>query len=155
MPPRACPCGSTVPYADCCAPFHRGDREPPDATSLMRSRFAAFSLKNVDYLFRTLHRDHDDRARPQAQVLREIRDACVANRYLALRILDAREPDARGVARVLFAAKVFFRGRDLSFVECSDFVHDGAGWRYLTGIGATCAFDEIAPMSIDAFVAGA
>jgi SEC-C motif-containing protein len=86
-------------------------------------------------------------------VLKEIRDACVANRYLALRILDASGPDPSGVAKVLFAAKVFFRGRDLSFVECSDFVHDGVGWRYLTGVGVSCPFDSVDPqMTIASFV---
>jgi SEC-C motif-containing protein len=153
MASRACPCCSSAPYDECCAPYHEGVREAPDATALMRSRFAAFGLKNAEYLWRTLHRDHDDRTRPQALVLKEIRDACVANRYLALRVLDARDADASGVAKVLFAAKVFFRGRDLSFVECSDFVHDGVGWRYLTGEGVSCPFDAVDPsMTIASFL---
>jgi SEC-C motif-containing protein len=153
MAARACPCCSSAAYADCCAPYHEGVREAPDPTALMRSRFAAFALKHVDYLWRTLHRDHDDRARPEALVLKEIRDACVANRYLALRILDARGTDPRAPAKVLFAAKVFFRGRDLSFLECSDFAHDGTGWRYVTGQGVSCPFDTVDPaMTIDAFV---
>jgi SEC-C motif-containing protein len=28
---------------------------------------------------------------------------------------------------------MFQKGRDVSFVECSDFSHDGEGWRYLAG----------------------
>jgi SEC-C motif-containing protein len=119
----------------------------------MRSRFAAFALKDADYLVRTLHRDHDDQSRPRPQVLKDIRDACANNRYLGLRVLDARGPDARGLAQVLFAAKVFSRGRELSFIECSDFLHDGAGWRYLGGEGATASFDQVDPaMTIDAFL---
>lgn len=101
----------------------------------MRSRYAAFATKDVRYLWRTLHAEHDDRARPEEQVIRELREACSANRYLGLRILDAREPGADGVARVLFVAKVFRKGRDLSFVEASDFARDGESraWRYLRG----------------------
>ena len=44
----------------------------------------------------------------------------------ALRILDAEAPDAAGIARVLFTARVFERGKDRSFAECSEFRHDGA-----------------------------
>ncbi len=130
-----CPCGSGVAYTACCAPLHRGQREAPDASALMRSRYAAFALKDARYLWRTLHADHDDRARPQEQVTRELREACSASRYLGLRILDAREPGADGVARVLFVAKVFRKGRDLSFVEASDFAREGdaQAWRYLRG----------------------
>jgi SEC-C motif-containing protein len=101
----------------------------------MRSRYAGFAMKDVRYLWRTLHPDHDDRARPEEEVLRELREACSNNRYLGLRILDVRGPDAHGIARVLFVAKVFRKGRDLSFVEASDFAREGAtgGWRYVRG----------------------
>jgi SEC-C motif domain protein len=49
-------------------------------------------------------------------------------------VLDRLTPDERGVAQVLFFAKVFERGKDRSFVERSDFRHDGAGWRYVSGV---------------------
>jgi SEC-C motif-containing protein len=99
----------------------------------MRSRYAAFALKEVDYLWRTLHVDHPDRARPAEDVLRELRDACSANRYMGLRILETEEPDAKGLAHVMFAARVFRKGHDLSFVERSEFLRDREGWRYLRG----------------------
>jgi SEC-C motif-containing protein len=119
----------------------------------MRSRFAAFATKQVDYVFRTLHADHEDRARPREGVMRAIRDACAENRYLGLRILDARGPNADGVAQVLFAARVFHRGKERSFVECSDFVHDGVGWRYRSGEGIARAWDEVRPTTIAEFLA--
>jgi SEC-C motif-containing protein len=150
-----CPCGSAAAYATCCAPYHQGEREPADATALMRSRYAAFATKNVDYLWRTLHADHDDRARPEAQVRRELRDACSANRYLGLRVLDAQEPDSEGVARVLFAVRVFHRGRDVSFVECSAFAREeeAEGWRYIGGEGTSVAFEAVRETTIEAFLA--
>ncbi len=128
-----CPCGTGRPYAGCCAPFHRGASEAPDATALMRSRFAAFAKKETAYLWRTLHADHEDRSRPEADVMRELREACRDNRYLGLTVLDSTPPDADGVAHVAFRVRVFRRGRDLSFAERSAFRHDGAGWRYLRG----------------------
>ena len=38
-----CPCTSTLPYANCCAPFHQG-QAAPSARQLMRSRYSAFVL---------------------------------------------------------------------------------------------------------------
>jgi SEC-C motif domain protein len=131
--PRDCPCTSGRLYRDCCGPFHRGEREAPDAEALMRSRFAAFALKDAAYLVRTLHPDHEDRQRPEAELLRAIKDAAGSCRYMGLDILDKRPPDEDGIAEVLFLARVFQKGRDLSFVERSAFARDGEGIRYLRG----------------------
>jgi SEC-C motif-containing protein len=45
----ACACGSTRTYAACCGPWHAG-APAPDAEALMRSRYAAYVLRLVDYL---------------------------------------------------------------------------------------------------------
>lgn len=132
MKKSLCPCGTGAPYAACCEPFHRGRAEPPDAEALMRSRYAAFALKEADYLWKTLHADHDDRARSREELVRAVKNSRL--RYMGLQILDRHLTDPPGPAQVLFLAKVFDKGRDLSFVELSDFLHDGEGWRYLTGI---------------------
>jgi SEC-C motif-containing protein len=131
--PQACPCASGRPYRDCCALYHRG-AEPPDPSALVRSRYAAFALKDGDYLWRTLHPGHDDHARGREAYVRGIRGSQL--RYMGLTLLDSAPPDASGVARVLFLVKAFERGRELSFVELSNFQHDEAGWRYLSGVGA-------------------
>jgi SEC-C motif domain protein len=135
MPPAPpCPCSSGLRYSQCCAPYHRGKAEPPDAEALMRSRYSAFALREVAYLWKTLHPEHPYRARPEADMLRELRTSAQSRQFPALVVLDRRPPDAQGVAQVLFFAKVFERGKDRSFVERSDFRHDGTGWRYHSGV---------------------
>lgn len=135
MPPAPpCPCASGKRYSQCCAPYHRGAAEPPDAEHLMRSRYSAFALKQVDYLWRTLDPEHPDRARPKEEVLRELRAFTASHKFPELSVLGYQPPDASGTARVLFFARVFESGKDRSFLELSDFRHDGAGWRYLTGV---------------------
>jgi SEC-C motif-containing protein len=128
-----CPCGSGRLYKACCAPFHRGDREAPDAEALMRSRFAAFAKKDAAYLWRTLHPEHEERQRDEAAAVREIRSSAGNFRYAGLAILDRQGPDGEGIARVLFLARVFDKSQERSFVELSEFAHDGEGWRYLRG----------------------
>jgi SEC-C motif-containing protein len=53
----ACPCGSLEPYVKCCEPFHLGQARPATAEQLMRSRYSAYALKLVDYLYQTHHPD--------------------------------------------------------------------------------------------------
>ncbi|MDO9398039.1 MAG: YchJ family metal-binding protein [Herbiconiux sp.] len=50
-----CPCLSGEVYGDCCGPFHRGTAVAPTAERLMRSRYAAFAVGDVDYLLGTWH----------------------------------------------------------------------------------------------------
>lgn len=101
--------------------------------ALMRSRFAAFALGNVDHLWRTLHPEHPDRQRDEEIVRRELAEAAASNRYQRLTILDKRLGAVDEESRVLFHAMVFAGRDDVSFVEESVFRHDGTGWRYVSG----------------------
>jgi len=56
-----CPCGSGSPYDACCGPLHRGVREAETVEELMRSRYSAYALGEVDHVFRTWH----PRTRPE------------------------------------------------------------------------------------------
>ena len=94
----------------------------------MRSRFAAFAIGDVEYLWRTVHPDHEDGALAKEDVLRSLRVASRSLKYMRLTILDAKD------ARVLFVAGVFEKGRDRSFVELSTFATLGTAWRYLSGV---------------------
>ncbi|MCD0444138.1 YchJ family protein [Glycomyces sp. A-F 0318] len=53
--PTACPCGTGLPYAECCGPFHTGAAKAPTAEALMRSRYSAFAVGDESYLLRTWH----------------------------------------------------------------------------------------------------
>jgi SEC-C motif-containing protein len=128
-----CPCGSDRAYGECCGPLLAGEREAADAVALMRSRYTAFATGQAEYLLRTLHATHEGRTEPVDEVLRGLRRACRLLKFRGLAILDSAPPDAQGRAQVLFLARVFEAGKDISFVERSDFLHDGAGWRYAHG----------------------
>lgn len=49
-----CPCQSGQAYAVCCEPYHLGEADAPTPETLMRSRYSAFALANVDYIERTM-----------------------------------------------------------------------------------------------------
>ena len=48
-----CPCQSSKSYKDCCERFHTHAQFPETAEQLMRSRYAAYVLKNVPYIVDT------------------------------------------------------------------------------------------------------
>jgi len=50
-----CPCGSGLPLDACCKPYIDGTSRAPTAEALMRSRYTAYALHDIDYLESTLH----------------------------------------------------------------------------------------------------
>lgn len=128
-PTKPCPCGSGETYGACCRPLHRAEREAPTPEALMRSRFSAFACGEIDHLIRTLAPEHEDRARPAADVARDLRENCRIGRFMGLEIFEASAHGDRGMVR--FRARVFVDGRDRSFEERSDFRRVDGAWRYV------------------------
>ena len=77
-----CPCLSGMSYDSCCEPLHRGERWAITAEQLMRSRYSAFALAEVDYLMAT----HPDSLTPLGQRRKELRKNCREARWLGLKI---------------------------------------------------------------------
>lgn len=50
-----CPCGAGDSYGRCCLRLHAGEREAGTAEELMRSRYSAYAVNDVEYLWRTWH----------------------------------------------------------------------------------------------------
>jgi SEC-C motif domain protein len=153
MTKDACPCHGGAAYKACCAPFHRGDRVAWSPEELIRSRYAAFSLRDGDYLVRTIHPDHEDGNEPRDLLARRIREGARKLRFMGLSILETRPADDLGVARGLFVARIFEGGRDRSFAELSEFVAEADGLRYRGGTAvplASLARDATA-LTIDTF----
>ncbi len=147
---KACFCGSGLVYGECCGPYHRRQREAPDAEALMRSRFSAYALRDVEYLWDTLHPKHVDRIGKRDKFVKAIK--ATQFRYMGLVVYDYELVKDIGEAahkpsRVLFLAKVFHQGRNISFAELSDFLHDGKGFRYVSGVTKE-VWDRVPPMAM-------
>ncbi|KAA1423640.1 hypothetical protein FE697_008625 [Mumia zhuanghuii] len=57
-----CPCGSATSYDACCGRLHRQEAQAATPEELMRSRYAAYAVGDLDHVFRTWHprtRPHD------------------------------------------------------------------------------------------------
>jgi SEC-C motif domain protein len=49
-----CPCGSKNTYAQCCEPYLIEKKKPVTPEALMRSRYTAYTLVNIDYIKKTM-----------------------------------------------------------------------------------------------------
>lgn len=48
-----CPCGSGIAFDSCCGPFLMEQARPKTAVQLMRSRYCAYAMASIDYLYKT------------------------------------------------------------------------------------------------------
>ena len=49
-----CPCDSKKNYSSCCEPFITGKQKPETPEALMRSRYTAYTMANIDYIKKTM-----------------------------------------------------------------------------------------------------
>ena len=117
-----CPCQGGGSYGQCCGPVHAG-AAAADASALMRSRYCAFVLGDVDYLLASWHSS----TRPPPFQIEPDR------RWLGLKLVASREsgPDR---AEVEFIARYRLGGgRAIRHHELSRFQREGGRWTYLDG----------------------
>jgi len=117
----ACPCGG-ADYASCCGRYHRGEAVPPTAEALMRSRYSAYVLGDLEWLRRTWHpstRPADLAADP-------------ATRWLGLTVKSHAQQDDTH-ATVEFVARYKVGGRAWRLHERSRFVREDGNWQYVDG----------------------
>ncbi|MGC1877988.1 MAG: YchJ family metal-binding protein [Rhabdochlamydiaceae bacterium] len=124
-----CPCCSGMSYQDCCRIYHQG-KEAENALVLMRSRYSAYALNNVEYIMRTTHPRH-----PAVQNLQqwkeEILKFAMKTDFERLEVLDFQEQPDR--ATVVFIAYLKQDNEDMSFTERSFFSKVDGHWLYVNG----------------------
>ncbi len=61
-----CPCGSRDKYFECCEPYITGKKDAETAEALLRARYSAYTLQELDYIYETIHpeqkKNHDHKA---------------------------------------------------------------------------------------------
>jgi SEC-C motif domain protein len=121
-----CPCNPERSYPLCCGRYHGGPTylQAPDAQALMRSRYSAYVLDQLDYLRATWHPS----TRPA-----QIEPNAAGLRWLGLELrahvrLGAHE------ATVEFVAKHKWAGRAQRLHEVSRFVFEAGQWFYVEAL---------------------
>ena len=126
-----CPCDSGQDYQACCGRFHSRSDQPLTAEALMRSRYAAYALRKIDYLVAT----HDPERRSEFDPLSAGKWAADAD-WKRLDILSTRAGGAADeTGKVEFTAWYEMQGELTCHHEISDFRRLDGSWVYVDGTG--------------------
>lgn len=120
-----CPCESGLAYPRCCERWHRGalHLQAPNAEALMRSRYSAFVLDELQYLLDTWHPDtRPTHLEPNPKSLK----------WLGLHIKHRSQQDETH-ATVEFVARSRHDGHANRMHETSQFIRIDGRWFYLDG----------------------
>ena len=123
-----CPCSSQKTYGDCCEPFHTRSKHAPTAETLMRSRYSAYALGEIDFLITTLPlMDRKKFDRRSAQIWSE------QSEWQGLEILQTKESGKGDKATVEFIAKYKIQDEEIKHHEIGMFQKSGDRWFFLDG----------------------
>ena len=124
-----CPCSSGQAYDACCQPFVSGQRQAPTAAALMRSRYTAYALGEIDYLAST----HDPETKDEFNK-DDARSWSEKATWQGLEILATEGGGAdEGFGTVEFIARYAMEGQNIEHHEISEFRRDGATWYFRDG----------------------
>lgn len=122
-----CPCCSQQPYDLCCQPIHQNTANAQLPEQLMRARYCAHVLNNVEFVIQTYH------SSCQAAQETEAIAQSVESDWVQLEVLDAPTPsDSEGF--VEFKAYFAEDGKHYCLHERSRFVKEDGQWRYIDGV---------------------
>jgi len=118
-----CYCGSGVLFNQCCQPIIEGMQPAMTAEALMRSRYSAYVIHNVDYLIETTHPSQRDNYSKE-----EILNWAQSNDWQKLEIIQTT------LTTVEFKAfSINFKKQLQIHHEHSRFVFENGAWFYVDG----------------------
>ena len=124
-----CPCCSGRAYEECCEPLLLGRTQAATAEALMRSRYSAYALAEIDYLYRTsgphVRREFDaESSRKWAQTA----EWCG---FSMLRSEGGGVND--DAATIEFVARYQVKESDFEHHEIATFGRVDGAWRFMDG----------------------
>lgn len=124
-----CPCGSNKRFKSCCDRYISGTKHAPIAEALMRSRYSAYVLGNVDYIKATWA----EQTKPNIDFV-ELEKSLQNIEYLNLKIISkiggTRKSDH---GQVEFMATFNSINGEETLHELSNFVKIVGQWFYVDG----------------------
>ncbi|AWV44797.1 hypothetical protein CD201_09595 [Hafnia alvei] len=125
-----CPCQSGNMFAQCCEPIISGQRIAAEPEQLMRSRYTAYVVRNVDYLVETWHPECGmDKQRAA------IEESFADTEWLGLTIVKTASGKNSDEGFVEFFARYHSEAENQnnSIHECSRFIRLDQRWYYVDG----------------------
>lgn len=123
---KPCACGSKKDYAICCQPFIDGNKLPPTPEALMRSRYTAYTQKNIDYIAKTMASPASDGFK--AEEAKTWADQC---EWLKLEVIEASYNQLTGFVEFIVHFN-YLKHRQMIH-EKSEFHLIDSKWVYVNG----------------------
>jgi SEC-C motif-containing protein len=127
MTTSTCPCGSQKKVNECCLPVIKGTQVAQTAETLMRARYSAFALGEIDFIISSHH------SRTRDEVKREeVEEWSRKSEWLGLRIVNTQagqQSDTKG--NVIFHARYHMDGKLTDHWENAEFEKENGQWRFL------------------------
>lgn len=121
-----CPCGSEKNFEECCGPFIVGAKTAETPEQLMRSRYSAYAMHQVDYIEKTM-KEPANKDFKKEEALNWARRV----KWQGLEVLNATSKKDKGF--VEFIAHYFEGGKTHSMHEISEFHFLDNQWYYVDG----------------------
>lgn len=120
---NSCICGNSKLFQNCCEPFINGTVKPATAEELMRSRYAAYTIADANYIFETTHVS-TKKYNKKSEILAWAK----SNKWQKLEILNSNKNT------VTFKAHFIDEfGQEQTHFEKSNFVFENKSWFYVDG----------------------
>jgi SEC-C motif-containing protein len=124
-----CPCGSSLTYDACCRPVIKGERPATTAEELMRSRYSAYVMKEIDFLRTSLHPGH--RSDFNEKSTRAWAESSEWHSLEILKTVEGGPEDSEG--KVEFIATFSDKGTRKEHHELSSFRKENGMWYLVKG----------------------
>jgi len=131
-----CPCDPQKNYLSCCEPYITGKKNPETAEALMRSRYTAYTMANIDYIKETMRGD----ALASFQEM-DAKSRAKRVKWIKLHVLKSVIENSR-TAYVEFEASFVDASRLKSIHEKSEFNYEEGRWYYIRGVHLPTAHTE-------------
>lgn len=123
-----CPCGTQKTYEQCCGLYLEKKQLPQTPEQLMRSRYTAYSLADIDYITHTMKGEILVGFNPI-----EAEQWAKSVTWLGLDVLSA-EPTDSDTGFVEFCARFMDHGQAKVIHELSEFHKEDGSWFYVNGV---------------------
>lgn len=125
---KKCPCGSNKNYSDCCRLYISGIKLIDSPEQLMRSRYTAYSMANIDYIVNTMS------GKALQDFVKE--DSLIWAKSISWKKLEVLSTNLITVTKGFVEFKAYFIDSNQQCVlhENSEFCFYNGRWFYVDGI---------------------
>lgn len=119
-----CPCNSGLDFQSCCELIHVDQKAASTAEQLMRARYSAFVVRNIDFLYNTFHPNTR-----RFQHKKDIEQWAIENKWMQLEIVKATNSTVEFKAHFLDAnLEIHIHHEKSNFKQTQNL------WYYVDGI---------------------